>query len=176
MNLEEEILKEHSKRQTVKIRKWIGKDKKRFRELMMLFLHGEPVVTQRSAWVVGYCADTHPELIGGWLPAIIKKMEEPGIHDAVKRNVVRILQYIEIPNPLLGKVVTICFRYLESVDAPIAVKANAMGVIAKIAKKEPDLIPEFKLVVEQMLPYTGAALQARGRRVLKEISRDNSHT
>ena len=41
MNLEAEILREHSKRQSVRIAKWVGSDKRRFKELMVLFLRGD---------------------------------------------------------------------------------------------------------------------------------------
>ncbi len=52
MNLESEILEEHSKRNTIRLAKWIGSDKKRFKELMKIFLKGEYRVTQRSAWIL----------------------------------------------------------------------------------------------------------------------------
>ena len=62
MDLEAEILKEHSKRQAVRIASWIGTGKKRFRMLMDLFLKGEYRTTQRSTWIVNLCAEAHPRL------------------------------------------------------------------------------------------------------------------
>jgi hypothetical protein len=171
MNLEAEILKEHSKRQSVKIAKWVGNDPKRFEELMNLFLRGEYRVTQRSAWIVGHCAENYPELITPWLKAMIAKTREPGVHDAVKRNVVRILQNIDIPTPLLGTIVSLCFDYLTAVDTPIAVKVFSMTVLANVAKRKPDLKRELKITLEHMLPYSRAALCARGRMVLKQLSK-----
>lgn len=41
-DLESEILKEHSKRQTMKIVLWVGGDETRFAQLMQQFLFGEP--------------------------------------------------------------------------------------------------------------------------------------
>ncbi len=99
MDLESEILKEHSKRQMVRIAKWVGNDRKRFKQLMDLFLHGEFRVTQRAAWIISECYELNPQLVIPWLPAMIKKMQEPGVHDAVRRNVVRLLQFVEIPLP-----------------------------------------------------------------------------
>ncbi|MBM2840584.1 MAG: hypothetical protein HW412_1112 [Bacteroidetes bacterium] len=55
VNGESEILREHSKRQAVRIATWVGRDKKRFRQLIKLFLEGEYRVTQRSAWIVNSC-------------------------------------------------------------------------------------------------------------------------
>jgi hypothetical protein len=63
MNLESEILGECSKRQCVRIATWIGTDKRRFKELIDLFLRGEYRITQRAAWIIKHCADEHAELV-----------------------------------------------------------------------------------------------------------------
>jgi hypothetical protein len=170
MDIETEILKEHSKRQVVKIGKWIGNDPARFKQLMELFLHGEPIITQRSAWLVGYCCEKYPELATPWLPAMLKKMQENNVHCAVKRNVTRTLQYIEIPKKYLGKVVTNCFNELADPASPIAVRAFSMYVLAKIAKREPGIINELRVTIEQMLPHATAGLRACSRKVLKQLS------
>lgn len=171
MNLESEILKEHSKRQMLKIAKWIGSDRSRFKGLMELFLNGESIVSQRSAWTVGHCGEKYPELITTWLPAMLKKMQEKDVHCAVKRNVTRTLQYVEIPRKYLGKVVTICFNELADPNSPIAVRAFSMYTLAKIAKKEPAIVNELQVTIEQMLPHATGGLLACSRKVLKQLSK-----
>jgi hypothetical protein len=172
MDLEAEILKEHSKRQAVKIGKWVGKDQRRFRQLMELFLRGERIITQRSVWVVSYCVENHPDLVEPWLKSMLEKMQESGVHDAVKRNVTRILECVEIPESLMGRIVSICFENLGSIDSPIAVKAYSMGVLLKISQREPDLKHELKAMIEQMVPFVGPALQARGHQVIRQLERE----
>ncbi len=169
MNLASEILKEHSKRQVVKIAGWIGSNRSRFKQLIELFLNGEPVVSQRSAWTVGYCGEKYPALITPWLPAMLKKMQETNVHCAVKRNVTRTFQYIEIPPKHLGKVVTVCFNELADPGNTIAVRTFSMYVLAKIAKDEPGIINELRVTIEQMLPHATAGLRACSRRVLKQL-------
>ena len=169
MNLEDEILREHSKCQVVKIGTWVGKGPQRFKRLMELFLGTDYCVTQRSAWVVSYCADHHPALLRPWLPAMVKKMQEPGVHDAVPRNIVRILQDIDIPRAILGRVMAQCFDYLASPACPIAVRANAMTVLCNIAKKEPAIREELRATINLMLPHAGSGLLSRGRKVLKQL-------
>jgi hypothetical protein len=170
MDLETEILREHSKRQTVRIAQWIGPDKRRFRQLMELLLHGDRVMTQRAAWILTYCYESHPQLVTPWLSDLLKKMQEPDVHDALKRNVVRLLSCADIPTSLLGRVVSLCFEYLNSIDAPIAVKVHAMTVLQRVAQKEPDLKHELQASIELMIPYVGPAVQARARMVLKRLS------
>jgi hypothetical protein len=170
VDLRAEILKEHSKRQALKIAAWVGSDKTRFRELMELFLHGEYRVTQRAAWIVGHCGQQHPALIIPWLPAMLKRMMEPDVHIAVKRNVLRIIMEIEIPRTLLGRIMSICFAELNSPTSPIAVKVFSMYILERVARQEPGISRELRETIEQMLPYAGAAIRACGRKVLKRLS------
>jgi len=169
LNLEEEILKEHSKRQAVRLTLWIGNDESRFAELMRLFLKGDYRVTQRAAWIVSGCAEHHPDLIRPWLGKMIKRMQQPGVHDAVRRNVVGVLRFVDIPAALLGTVATVCFEFLADQDQPIAVRAFSMTVLGKIALREPGLKPELRLLIEQSLPYGSAGFRSCARNVLKQI-------
>lgn len=170
MDLRVEILKEHSKRQALKIAGWVGNDETRFRELIKLFLHGEYRVTQRAAWIVGHCGLRHPALIIPWLPAMLKRMLEPDVHIAVKRNVLRIIMEMEIPRPLLGRIVSLCFAELTSPVSPIAVKVYSMYILERIARQEPGISRELRETVEEMLPFSGAAIRASSRHVLKRLA------
>lgn len=154
----------------MRVVRWIGSDKKRFRELMALFLRGEYRVTQRAAWVLRHCAERDQSLVEPYLAKMVNRMLEPGVHVAVKRNVVGILQEIEIPRRLLGRIATICFDFLASQDETIAVRAFSMTVLANIAASEPDLKNELRLMIEQQLPWEGAAFQSRARHVLKQLN------
>ncbi len=174
MNLQNEILKEHSKPHTLKIARWVGSDKKRFAQLMELFLHGEYRVTQRAAWIVCHCADLHPELIKPWLKRMIEKTKELGVHDAVPRNVLRIVSRTEIPAKLLGTVTTLCFDLLSIPASPIAVKAYAMTILQKVVRREPDLKNELYAVIESAfgrLPHMRPALKVRSREMMKELGK-----
>jgi hypothetical protein len=100
---------------------------------------------------------------------MIRRMQEPGVHYAVKRNVVRILQFIEIPHTLIGEVTKICFDYLASPNEPIAVRVFSMTVLANVAQKEPDLKNELRLVIEQQLVYGSMGFCSRAKKVMKMI-------
>ena len=169
MNLRNTILREHSKRQTVKIINYIGNNQQRFDELVKLFLGNEYRVTQRAAWPLSYCVQAHPNLIKKHLKKIILKMKNP-VHAAVKRNTVRFLQDIDIPASLEGITADICFQMLNSNDEPIAVKVFSMTVIANICKSHPELRQELKLSIEEQLPYATTGFQNRANKILKKLS------
>jgi len=115
MNLAEEILKEHSKKQCGKIVSWVGNDTAKFNELFNLFLDGEYRITQRAAWPLSYCIIAHPELMKNNFEKFIANLKKPALHDSVKRNSVRLLQAVNIPEEYEGDVMEICFRYLIAI-------------------------------------------------------------
>ena len=167
MILREEILKEHSKAQCRKIVDWIGDSPKRFNELFHLFLNDEYQVVQRAAWPLSYCAIEHPELIGTKLEALIQNLHNPGLHPAVKRNTMRLLQHVAIPDTMHGEVMDICFTYISSPQEPVAIKAFALTVLQNLLKVYPEIGSEVKLVIEERWDYETAAFKSRARKVLK---------
>lgn len=167
MKLVESILKEHSKRQTDKIVRYIGKDPKRFAELVDVFLNGPYRVTQRAAWPLSYCVAEHPNLINPHLKSILVFAQKPGVHDAVRRNTMRLLQFVAIPKTLKGTVADLCFKYLGSPSEPIAVKVFAMTVLTQLAAEYPELKNELIPLIEQQMPYGSAGFRSRGMKSLK---------
>lgn len=170
MDIQQELLKEHSRRQTSRIVKHIGKDPERFKALVKLFLGGPYRVTQRAAWPLSYCVREYPGLIKPHLKAILKMLDKKDAHDAVKRNIMRFLQDIEIPRQLYGTVADKCFAFMDPKE-PIAVRCFSMTVLANIAMKEPDLKKELRIVIEDQLPYASAGIMSRARKVLKAINK-----
>jgi hypothetical protein len=88
----------HSKFITDKIVAHIGADQKRFNSLITIFLAGPYRITQRAAWPLSYCVKNHPFLIDRHYPSILKMAVKPDAHVAVKRNIVRLLQFVEVPD------------------------------------------------------------------------------
>jgi hypothetical protein len=171
MNLLKLILKEHSKATASKIVGYIGSDAVRFASLVKIFLKGPYRVTQRAAWPISYCVQKHPELIRGHLEKMIDFADQPGVHDAVKRNMIRLLQFIPIPRNLQGKVFDLCFRCLANPKEPIAVRVFSMTVLSNLAKENPELKNEIIPLIEDQLPFASAGFRSRGNRVLKELKR-----
>lgn len=157
----------HSKQSTMAIVEYIGDDPKRFAELMKCFFAGDYRLTQRAAWPMNYCAEQHQKLILPYLPKLLACLNREDMHVAVKRNVMRLLQYIEIPKRLTGKVYSHAVDLLDNADEPIAVRCFAMTVAARIAKSEPDLMNELRLIVSKHLPHSTAAFKVRARELLK---------
>lgn len=166
-NLREEILKEHSKAQCTKIVNWVGDSQQRFDSLFKLFLNDEYRVVQRAAWPVSYSVIAHPQLINKHWAALIKNLSKPDLHPAVKRNSIRLLQDIDIPEKHQGSIMDICFGYIASPTEAVAVKAFSLTVLKNLSKKYPEIIPEIKLIIEEQMPHQTAAFKVRAKDFLK---------
>jgi hypothetical protein len=143
MNIRSTLLKEHSLRQTKKLAGYIGIDKNRFHELIEMVLSEDVKLAQRAAWVLGTHGENHPELIIPHLKELLNQMEKP-VHDAVKRNILRVLQYLEIPPKYESRIADICFRLIGNSGEAIAVKAFSITVITNLSRKYPELRQELK--------------------------------
>jgi hypothetical protein len=170
MNLREQILKAHTKANCDKIVKWVGDDQQRFDELFSLFLNDEYRVVQRSAWPVSYCVALHPQFIKKHFAKLVKNVKKPGIHDAIKRNTVRLLQYVEIPAKYQGEIMDLCFRYISSPDEAVAIKAFSLTVLQHLSRQYPEIKNELKVIIEERWDLETAAFKSRAKKILKEIN------
>jgi hypothetical protein len=170
LNLKEELIREYSKEQVVKLANYIGDNADRFAQLMELFFSPEYRISQRASWVMSHCADRHPQLIIPYMEAMIQNLDNP-LHDAVIRNTVRIFQDIEIPEPLMGEIADKCFNYLNSPQYAIAIRVFSMTVLYKISLAFPELQNELKMVIEEYLPFGSAGFKSRGKKILKNLEK-----
>ncbi len=166
MNLCDEILVEHSKRQMTRIVDWVGDDPKRFAELMRLFLGDVYRITQRAGYPVSNCVKKYPGLIQPYFPKLMKQVERDDVHVAVRRNVVRLLQFVEIPERYQAKIFDACYNLIADPAQPVAVRCFSISVAANIAKDKPELMDELRLVATEHPQAATAGIRARMRRVL----------
>jgi len=166
MDLLAALTEEHSKAQCNKIVAYIGNDKKRFAELMKLFFEGEYRITQRAAWPMSYCVRKHPQLINPYVKKLLDKLANPKEGDAVLRNTVRLLQDVEVPEKFHGKLMTVCFDFIQTNETAVAIKAFSLTILKNLSKKYPDIIPEVKTIIEERWDNETAAFRARAKNFL----------
>src|ERR1700761_3201581 len=142
MDLQQLILAEHSKKQTDRIVKYVGNDPDRFKELIRLFFAGEYRVTQRAAWPLSYCVREHPELIQPYFRPLLDKLAKKGEHAAVVRNILRLLQDVTVPRKFHGRLMGLCFDFVQDPATPIAIKVFALTVLSQLAADYPEISGE----------------------------------
>jgi hypothetical protein len=62
-----------------------------------------------------------------YLRQMVARMQKRGIHDAIRRSVVRFLQCADIPEAHLGPVANVCFEFLSALDAGIVYDPDNTG-------------------------------------------------
>lgn len=168
MNIEAELQKQNTRRQAEKIARYVSVSRQRMAELMDIFFNGSFRMNQRASWPMNIVADRHPEMLKPYLKELIDNLDND-VHDAVRRNSIRVLQFIDIPGELLGKTADKCFKFLASNDQPVAVKVFSMTVLYNICLREPGLANELKLLIEDQLETSSAAFKSRGRKILAKL-------
>ena len=170
MNIREEILAEHSKAQSMKIAAFACSSPKNFKELMLCFQDPEYCVAQRAAWSVCHSVRLKPEMIKPYISKLVDQLDRTDVHPAVIRNSIRILEELEIPEALHGKVMNACFRFIETPATPVAIKAFSLTTLHRLSRIYPDIRHELKLLIEENWDHETAAFRSRGRKILKDYS------
>lgn len=166
MNIREALLEVHSKAQAAKICEYVGDDHAKFAELMKFMMGPVYRLSQRAAWPVSYCIERHPHLITPYWGKLAAQLEREDAHVAVRRNVARLLQFVDIPKRYEGRIFEACFELFADVTQPVAVRCFSLSVAAKLAKDKPELIEELRLVAAQHPETATAGMRARFRNVL----------
>jgi len=160
---------EHSKRQSDLIIEFIGDDAQKLDALAKHFLGNEYKLAQRAAMPFGNIARINSKCIEPYLKEASLKINSSNVHDAIIRNVTRILAEIEIPEDIEGITLDLCFQQLENPKSAIAIKVFAMTAIFNLSAKYPEIKPELKLLIEMQLPNGSAGFISRGKKILKKL-------
>jgi len=170
MNIRDEILKEHSKTQALKIASYACASKKNFKELIQCFMANEYRLSQRAAWSVSWAARKNPEMISPYIKDLVSQLQRKDVHDSVIRNSVRVLEQVEIPENFHGEVMNACFAFIETPTTSVAIKAFSLTTLFNLSKQYPEIKTELKLIIEERWDTETAAFRSRGKKILSAIN------
>ena len=169
MDIRAQLLTNHSKENAALVADWVGNDKSRFQQLVDLMLNDEYRVVQRAAHALGKVADKHPKMILPHIEAMVNSITRADAPIAIKRNVVRVLQYIDIPEKHHGDVMNVCFDLLADVNETVAVRVFSMTVLDNLSKHYPEIKQELHSILEDQLELgCTAGFRSRAKKILKK--------
>lgn len=166
MDIEKTLSDGQSRAKTQAIVNYIGDDPARFAELLRVFDCGDRRMKQRSAWPISVVAERNPELLIPHIAKLLEYLRSNDVHNAVKRSITRLLQFVDVPKRLQGKVFSCCLDLVSDPSEPVAVRCFSMTAAARAAKEHPPLMSELKLVAENQLEHATAGMKVRIRRLL----------
>ncbi len=165
-----QLLKEHSKQNSMLIVRHIDGDQAKFDEFMHCFYTDEYRVNQRAVMVLSACFDQHPHLVKKHMEKLVKNLNRSDLHVALKRNTVCILQEINVPEHLESGLFDNCLKYIQDPKEAIAVKAFSMKVCLNICKNYRELKNEVIPAIEDTMSHSESkGVHARGKAILKAL-------
>lgn len=170
MNLHEQLSRPISKADKERLALQASEDPALFATLMDCFLDAPNRVVQNAAWVMSWAGERRPGLLLPYLDRMADRLTASD-SDAVKRNILRVLQYIVLPEHLWGLVADRCFALLSDPKEAVAIRVFAMTVLLNITREIPELKTELQILIEDQLPHGSAGFRSRGQKVLKELQR-----
>ena len=170
MDLREEVYGLTSTQSCSHITAYVGTNSARWKTLLDLYLSEELRVSQGASWALGALFKAHPKTVPAYLPRLVEHLA-PTRKDVIKRNTIRLLQDVEIPEDLRGVVADKCFNYLADPKEAIAIHVFSMTVLFNLGKLYPDLLPELKLLIEERMHHGSTGLKNRGAKILAAIKK-----
>lgn len=166
------LIKGNSREKWLEVVNHVGSNEKRLHELMMLFFKTDEFTIKRTSQVVGMIGENQPELMVKYSSELIELLSTTKI-DAVKRNTLRIFQFVSIPKSEQGILFDITLRFLLSNNEALAIRVFSMTVLRKLCEIHKELSHEVIDAIEIVLEENNAgSIQSRGQRelnVLKKI-------
>jgi hypothetical protein len=144
------------------------KNHKQFDELMQLFLSDDNRICQMAAFPLLTIADSDITLLEPYLEELIKKYQNAP-HDSFRRNVIRILQFVKIPESIEGEVYELCLKEFGNTKAPTAIRVFSATVLVNICEKHPDLKHELEPFLNDYLNTGTVGFENRLRKEIKRL-------
>ena len=171
MNLREELLREHSARQTRRLTDYACAHPTALAKLLQLFWYGADRERQLAADVLGWVGERRPKWLVPHLPGLLAAAQpSPGQHPAVRRAVARMLQFVPVPEEWQALAFDICLALLRAPREPVAIRVYALTAATRLVGFYPELAAEVVMAAETALTTsTSAALHSRAARELPKL-------
>ena len=140
-----------------------------FPELYALTFNDNPKTAWRAMWVCEKVSYWFPEWFMDKRPELIQRTILCTNHGS-KRCLLNILLYLPIEEPISVEFLNFCLDRMLSPQEPIAIQAQCIKMAYELCKKEPELLPEFKYILENAEPeYYSKGIQTVIRNTLKQL-------
>jgi hypothetical protein len=141
-----------------------------FKELIELSLKEKPTISARASRVTDFCTREQPEIILPFLSTIIESLRTMKDQSNLKNFVSILIRYLDkIDEDSLGKLVDLCFKWINSASSTIALKIYSIDIIYIVVITYPELKNEFILSLENLVIHGSAGEKNKAGRLLKKL-------
>ena len=137
-----------------------------FEEVIELAIADKQPYSWRAAWLLWSCMEKNDQRIQGYVEKIIDTLLSK--NDDQLRELLIILQQMELSDDDKGKLFDICINIWEKIGKQPSVRYNAFKLMVKIIKIHPDLYKEITFLTESQ--YTDSLSDTVKKSISKMIA------
>lgn len=117
-----------------------------FPALVRLAISDKQPYSWRAAWLLWSCIDRNDERIRKHIKKMIDVL--PDRQDNQQRELLIVLQKMELGADIEGRLFDICIKIWETVNKNPSLRYNAFKILVGISRKHPDLLTELNFLTE----------------------------
>ncbi len=168
-NLKEEFLGTLCKNFAEKLACRIMAEPEIFPELYALVFDENPKTAWRAAWVCEKISCRFPEWFMDKRSELMLQIMRSS-NDGSKRSLLSILLVLPVEEPISVEFLNFCLDRMLSPQEPVAIQALCMKMGYVLCRKEPELLPEYKYLLENAEPeFYSRGMQTVIRNTLKRL-------
>ncbi len=128
----------------------------------------------RAAYLIDKINDLYPDLLKPYLNELIEQVKKEK-SESKKRHFLKLISMNELTNQQQGFLFDYCIQTFTSPE-PVAVRVHALQIAYNISLKEPSLIPELILVIENEIEYhSSVGICSRGKKLLERLQKQGKN-
>jgi hypothetical protein len=145
-----------------------------FDNLLKCMEGSDPHLGALAAWAMSHAVSLRPDILKRNHFDRMVGLAGQTTHSALKRNILRAWQMVELPGELQYSIADIALKFLSSSGEDIAVKAFSITVLQNCLKQIPELKEEILFILEREMPHASAAYIVRAGKFMKAAAKIRS--
>lgn len=152
------------------MKRWISviRDKKIPIADLVPLIHAEHPVGMRFSWLLGGLCEKYPAMVAPAIPYLFNHRQDIDI-EGFNRSLAKLFYHCGIPSELEGEATDALFRWLSDPASNVSTKRIALLALQKLTTGYPDLIPELKLVIDDLSGKYSPAFDKLLNKVMREL-------
>ena len=120
-------------------------------------------------WIISHYLPKHKTAIDAHIDTIIVFLPQT-THTGHTREILRWLAMYLPQNAVReGELFDFCVNSLRSMTVPIGVKTHALTISETIAKRYPDLLPEYRELLSDLLPFAERSTMRKIKQIMRGL-------
>ncbi|WP_207533433.1 hypothetical protein [Desertivirga arenae] len=158
-----------------------GRSDSKFNDLIDLSFHKDKAIAFRASWILETAANLHPDKFWDSAGFFLDRYTGQS-NNSCRRHFTKILmwmlhkktQKIGLGNFDWSPVIESTFEWLTDPECPVAVKVNCLDILLALKDQEDWIAEELRAETEFLLKDGSAAMQSRGKKVLRKLTASSS--